>query len=811
MKPSLHQRVILPLAAVILSFSSSLPAALTPEWDAARVEALASEARLPAGGEESWALGTLPKDRRVALRITARRHSPAMGGYGHYVRYFFDGKPLNAAVDRYQTRLLNKAAFFTRPDRSTVFWNQGDGVWHTFFSPDFKTDTSRYGVKAEQEPYTIVLEVTDLLNEGGDHRFSARNLVSPAGGKEIPVFVSVEALVGPERSKDEGRVSRPALQGKPSLTMGEGGGFELVFGSHRFPVESRYSFPNGDFHYLRAASSGEGERQWKPVVEQKGAGQWTITANAAEYRLERTITLHEHRVSVEETLTNLGSEPLAIRQAHYLKAGRERFPSCRIGGPESEAIGELYSPTNPTLFFPLEKSALGLVIEDDVQRNQSLLYYDTNEQQAGFSNDLFALPGKAAYTSQWSIYFQPSDDYFDFINTVRRDWGANITLKAPVYFASYRALAAMEEEALAKLLALHSPEYLVFWELRTHEPSPQWDNKLIVANGPGIHDPVIEGEMALLREAIAKVRNVAPRTKISLYTHCFFISPQRAEDERYQDSWILNSDGTRKQSVYRDPQRLDFQTVYPTLENSYGKDYLKLVDFYLNDLGLDWLYWDESNGPGVTHSDISASNQQSRWATYGIWDGHSADIHRRKKTIETPFALLPLITRPIYAEIMKRVEAKGGFILFNSAATTRQRLAMPSFSESQDTLTRAYETHLNTPLAYGYGNPTMEDLRARLGLGLLYARTFLDYPSEVVAKCYPFTSEELHAGWLKGKERIITMLDGEYGWGEAGATALLYLFDQTGALAGETPVTLSESGKTAITVPLGGIAILERR
>src|SRR5690606_18405075 len=149
---------------------------------------------------------------------------------------------------------------------------------------------------------------------------------------------------------------------------------------------------------------------------------------------------------------------------------------------------------------------------------------------------------------------------------------------------------------IEKLLSIRKPKYLVFWEVRRRTPSKEWGDRIIMGNGTGLLDPVLADEIAAVRKAIARVKRVSPDTKVSLYTHSFFISPERPDSDRYRDSWIVDPEGNRKRSVYNSPKRVDFLTVYPTLENSYGKDYLKLVDFYLNDLGLDWLYWDESLG-----------------------------------------------------------------------------------------------------------------------------------------------------------------------------------------------------------------------
>lgn len=770
---------------------------------------LATDVDIAPGQEQSWTLPETPENQRTLLRITARRQYEKLGGYGYYAQYLFNGQPLNASINRAERRLVNKESSFRRPDGGEVYWNIGDGLWHTFFTPDFTTDVSMYAPNLPRDPYTVVLDVTDLMQRGAPNVFTARNMIPGSSDKNIPVVLSLDVLTE-EKVPERKLIRSISLEGQPDVQMLPGGALELVFGDKRLPFESRFSFPGGGWNELLATASEEAEKGWKPEVRQVNENQWEVRASGATYRLERVVERQAHRVTVRDTITNLTQEPQGILVSNYLNFKEQDILSCRMGGLNNDSLETLYSPANSTLFFPLENSGLGMAIEDDVFRNQSLLFYDWKERKTGAKNDVFAIGGGESYTVEWSIYWTPTPDYFDFINLVRNDWNSNITLEGPVYFTNYHSFAKMNDEQLASLLKIRNPKYVVFWEIRTEEPSPEWDNKIVFGHGPGMFDPSLEKEIKKLRTAIANVRRVAPHIRLSLYNISFFMTPHRPDDLRYKDSWITDADGNRRVSVYNKPGYVDFQTIFPTLENTFGKDYLKSMDFYLNDLGLDWVYWDESTGPGLTNSDVFIDSTFTKRATFNAWDGHTAKISRRKKAIEEKFALLPLITRPVFETIMEKAEKKGSFVLFNGAATTRQRQRMPSFSETQDTRTRAYETHLNTPLAFGYGKPTIGDLRMALEFGCIYARTHLDYTSSVVEHFYPFTPMELHAGWVKGKERIITAKSGEYGWEDGDLSARLLLWDAQGKMMKEIPVTKAAGEKIFITVPEGGLAVLER-
>src|SRR5690606_28779016 len=145
------------------------------------------------------------------------------------------------------------------------------------------------------------------------------------------------------------------------------------------------------------------------------------------------------------------------------------------------------------------------------------------------------------------------------------------------------------------------------------------------------------------------------------------------------------------------------------------KAFMEVMDFYLEELDLDWLYWDESNGPGVT----SSGDSLEAYLTYNAWDGHSAKIDPDTGLIQQKVAFLTLISDAFIDAVVQRVEAKGGFVLFNGAATTRRRLRSPSFTETQYDITRSYDLHLHTPLAYGLGTVPLFEVRRRLGFGML--------------------------------------------------------------------------------------------
>ena len=78
---------------------------------------------------------------------------------------------------------------------------------------------------------------------------------------------------------------------------------------------------------------------------------------------------------------------------------------------------------------------------------------------------------------------------------------------------------------------------------------------------------------------------------------------------------------------------------------------------------------------------------------------------------------------------------------------------------------------------------------------------------------YPTTPEELHAGMVLGKERIVTNRSGRYGWKD-GAAADVYVFDGASNLVEAPDVKTVMQGKRTfidLRMPSDHLAILVKR
>ncbi len=744
------------------------------------------------------------ENKKTFLKITVRRDCKVLGGYGYYMQILVNENFVDAVVDRRTKRLFNKSVSFKRPKREEeVFWNLGDGIWLTFFSPDFNTDVSRYGVN-EIEPYTYLLDITDLLKEKGPNFLYIKNLYSKIKEieykTELPLYAKVE-IIQKDIEKEDRRVEEKIqLKGKPKLEILEKGGIKINFENTYILLESVFSYPYGGFNKLGKEIGKDNEKDWEVKIRKNTTKEGEIFAKGKYYSIERKIKLNSESVLIEDYIKNLTSEDIGIIFSNYINFENLPIYYARMAGLTSQSLNFYNCPQNPTIFYPLKNSGIGIVANDDVYRNHGLLFYDINKKITGIEDRNLCLGPKSEYKISWSIYFVESEDYYDFINLVRKDWGSNIKIDGPFYFVNYRSIVNSTEEELKKLIDDKNAKYIVFWEVRTQNPVPEYDNKKVVAYGPGIFNPIFKEEIEKVKEAVQKLRRINPDLKISLYTHCFFICPEKPDDPTYKDSWIVGRDGKRAISQYNRVDYYDYQPVFPTLNNSYGKAYMEFINWYLDEMGFDWIYWDESTGPGILQDDDK---------TFNFWDGYSAIINPETKTIEKKFAILGLVCDEFIMNIYEKIKKKGGFILFNGAAVTKSRIKCFSFVESQDLILRLYNTHLNTPLAYGFGKPSMKELIDRLNYGTIYARTHLDYQSDIVTKFYPITIEEIHSGWVKGKERIITAKSGIFGW-DGEYKARIFIYNEKGECMTPNPPINLYKEKIKIHVPSDGIVIIEK-
>jgi hypothetical protein len=248
----------------------------------------------------------------------------------------------------------------------------------------------------------------------------------------------------------------------------------------------------------------------------------------------------------------------------------------------------------------------------------------------------------------------------------------------------------------------------------------------------------------------------------------------------------------------------------PTRTNGFGKEIAKVVDKILDDIGADGIFWDE-----FSHSTVMYS--------YGQWDGCSADIDRGTCRILRKKASLTLLSRAFREYQVTRIQERGAPLVINGAPITRTlaRHKFMAFTETGN-IAHCRKMLLYSPVALGDHITERTPVHAyrvmlkALDFGCLYAwynTPIFPRHKMLTEHMYPFTPIELHAGYVIGKERIITNRSGVFGWGD-NSDFTAYVYDRAGKQTDRYPVKkVGRNGKTyaEVRIPGGYAAAIVRQ
>lgn len=636
---------------------------------------------------------------------------------------------------------------------------------------------------AERGSYTLVAQV----EEAGQLRAGTAVLVPFPASFEVP---------GPDQEMV------PPLDSPPvplacRVTLHERGGFSVEAGGSHYRVASTYSWPHGGFN---AFSPGEDVAQnpepvWHAAVDTHGA--YTARGEGAFYRIERRVEPDGHRVWVKDTITNLTDAPLGILLSNYLDLNGHGAVSC--------------SPVpNPSIFASVDGQGIGLVALDDVYLEHYATYFESGA--AGIRDHTFALDAGASYTLEWAVYVNATGDYYDFINDVRRDLGVNRRIAGSFAFIDRREAPA-REYVERRGLAYVSVGCL------GHPP----DNPGLSLEG--VEFVSYPQEMALLKELFAETRERFPGIQTMFHiAHSLYTTNTPGElfpDARVVDAGgqqtMYGGDNPEYYARYFSKEHVDagyrWYIFYPTMTNSFGKAMLDAIDVMLGEIGCTSMFAD-----GFTHG------YGGRF-TYNAWDGHTADIDPETKTISRQYASVNLLAQDVLVRVARKVEAAGGVVVCNSYPGTRtlhnENVLYCIESASGDAqLVRLHlvpgPTALGNHVRLQSGSPRdiYDDIRSKLqygGLYFYYGEGDVPHPLATV-HMYPITPTELHEGWVKGEERIITTIPGVHGWPGNGDLHRVYRYDGRGREAGHGWYSTVRNGEasTRITPAVNELAIIER-
>ena len=367
---------------------------------------------------------------------------PAPAG-ANYIKLSLNGKTLGADVDGGKSRLINRQRIMSYKDDSLL----------TFFGPGGDEVDSRS--EADRgEGYWYLLDISDAANKlvvGWDDRIESRetNKLSiintyrllttgeTAGCRDFVVEnleigylpeSEVSALRGPDLIHME-HASGPSLtSGKARLIAGKDGALEFVIGDESYYIADLYSYPGSDamrFNDMGLPSLSAPD--WKTTTSLvKNKRQIIVTGEWKDYAVVRTISSDGGKFHISDRITNKTSKPLGM-SIRYNAITNKPFTGENVFlcGSNTQ-VGTENCATNPSIFIKQAKSSIGLAVEDSVFRLQ--MKVARRENCAEFGTEHFGLEPGNSYTLEWTAYPSASTDYWDFVNTVRRDWKVNYTI-----------------------------------------------------------------------------------------------------------------------------------------------------------------------------------------------------------------------------------------------------------------------------------------------------------------------------------------------------------------------------------------------
>jgi hypothetical protein len=776
---------------------------------AADTVVIREETRVAPGETRGFDFGTLPqKDTTLLLDVSSRLDAGGFGGSMYFLKLTLNGRVVNAAKSRAVTRLVNRPVVSPIGPNLPYSWF-GNNSWRILYAPDFEG-----ALKMQHfigNPYQLVLDVTDLTNPMSENRLEITNMandhaVKAAHTKGELVIQRLVIHTQPGASPtmtmdatDHDVINRGTPGAGPAAYKGRllpGGGFVISAGGQEYAFATAVSYPNAGLNRLVPAAkpNSSGQKEWTV----RASGNRAV-ANGPDYRLRRTVRFMPRRVEIADEITNLHSDQkLGLLVRHELSL-KDKSASVRLAGNPDPAINEYHSNGNPSVHIALPKSnlGLGLIVEDDVFRNQITLFCDNDATVAGLRTDMLCLPAGGSYTLRWSVYPVASADYFDFINLVRADWGANYTVEGPWTFFSPDTILATpvgEIRRQFQRLGIRYACYCGGWVDGKH------DRKKI-GFGTGVMEPYWADFRRRLHEAAAKIREASPGCKVLVY----YDTQRDTSDgshERFPDSWLTDTRGRQLSTDWSGIYSLTWSVV-ATPTDSFGRAMLDVADHYLSEIGADGVYWDE----------MEATGYGAPLITHAIPDGHSCILDRKTYTVDHEIGVTTLLGEGHRLAVIDRVRAKGGTLMGNGPCATRKLLAKhpQRMVEIQHNDTWAYEGNLDSPLGYASSRMDFGNWVRALNMATLLVGTRYNYEHEISPYVFPFTPIELHAGYLLGRERIIATHPGHYGWPGESCLVQVRHFNKDGKLTSrDFPTAIGKEARTAVELAEGEAVVLER-
>ncbi|MBI4027537.1 MAG: hypothetical protein HY360_21300 [Verrucomicrobia bacterium] len=784
------------------------------------------------GAEQSAKISIPPIPQAVgqtiAIRFQTRLVYPEFEGWNTFLKLNFNDEAVTELDKCANDRLLNRSTIFSSTRWGTSAMVAGNN-YITFFTPDINAINKEWVNDPAQlkEATWYVLRIEDLAKTDGTNILKFTSAVNPNTFKKdasgnVPVVEVASLEIGYIKAKSSIETDEKiTVDFSPtgtlktsnySVSVSSNGGFCVAAESGKSYFDASFSYPFAGKNWNAVSADKKniaGEAAWKPVTHLDRRNV-TVEAKGKYYTFKRQVICHERFLEIHDVFMNKTDYILGIIVRNRF-VSEENPLKLKIGGYNANPelpTEPVHSPSNPTLFFGMNRGGLGIFAQDTAFRNQLMM--ETKRNVAVFGSNELGLAPKETYTLRWRIYPMEDNDYFSFINRLRSDIGANYTILGPgKFFGDIRD----------KHRTITPEEFNKSME-RQYAPVGMFSPWFCYYDGG---DLSLEAWIGGIRRGVANFKKGLP-PEVRLLP-CFETSIQPVPDEieiklwpedleewPTSDGFIVTKDNkfsSSKQYTLGKPVT-NFRS-YIKLDTKYYKKFMAGIDGAM-DAGFRGIYFDLFVCPNLR--------------TYDQWDGRTVEMDADSFTVARETALLPILEGPAKKAIVEHIIQRGGIVVCNDYPVWEELQSTPlfSFSEASD----INGGHLGAPIGLSAGWDAAEghsgaDLVAAViarlkkgGLFYYYATIIKETDNEayeLVKNMYPITIEELHAGWIKGKERTITCVPGKYTVGGSKPPKVI-LFTKEGKKSSSPPEALRPEGKTEWLIdltqlPAGSAVIIE--
>ncbi len=609
------------------------------------------------------------------------------------------------------------------------------------------------------------------------------------------------------------------------LAVGKRGGFALSFKGLRLLIETDLGINDAPEELIADNVEAPAKSTFNVQTSRQKNGDWRITAKwDSGLQLERTLHLEAgNRLSWRETWHNTGAQELPVPFNYRLFLANSESPKIFLGGnPEGDPFAS--SPFNPTVFISLKNAKVGFgwVAEDDWLRALSGLI-NANDIARVFSRNLALAPGKSI-SFQMSLQAQASNSYWDFINALRRRWNVNnVRIERPIVWGMPPNTALKGYDWILGPWQGLEPDGIEAQALET-----KYKGEIPgAALDKFFHYDHRQAAQADLKNRVAKIHENSPQNRALVMMHPAMevaykprldLFPFIGETIITRDGKPFESEGYSR-AWLPDAIQHGWGVLYvsPRADNNYGRELLQRIRTALDDDHLDGIYSDE-------FSFAQTIRGYSRY-DYRQGDGYSVELDNEGKII-THMTDNALATLSYQLAAVAEIKKRGKTFIVNTAPATRamQNAGILHFAEAYSGFWNGANVHLTTPLQLGnVGSPsTTADLmkvsRRLLDVGTLQvpmagAMTNLSPGDNFIAKQFPITPIQLGAGFVIGRERIVSDKSGDFVWPAKVSGANIWRYDVNGKQLNSEPQRVlkkdARNNALHLDAPANGMVIAE--